>query len=209
VLRYPEYKQEAWNYPSGDLSIDQRHRMRAWATYQTPFLNGLTISGIEEAASGVPYGAVGSIDARNFVANPGYQAPQGGNTVAYYFTGRDAFRTESEFRTDLAANYTYRIKGARGAQLFGQLQVLNVFNQFQLCGCGASVFANGGNTNVARIDQTALSNAQRSSLARFNPFTTTPVEGVNWVKGSVFGTALNRFAYTTPRTLRVSFGVRF
>ena len=27
--------------------------------------------------------------------------------------------------------------------------------------------------------------------------------------GSNFGTALNRFAYTSPRTLRVSFGVRF
>ena len=29
-------------------------------------------------------------------------------------------------------------------QLFGQLQVLNLFNQFQLCGCGGTVFQNGG-----------------------------------------------------------------
>ena len=27
--------------------------------------------------------------------------------------------------------------------------------------------------------------------------------------GPKFGTALNRFAYTTPREMRVSFGVRF
>lgn len=208
-LRYPEYKEERWNFPEGDLFVDQRHRMRAWVTYQTPFLNGLTLSALQEAASGVPYGAVGTIDARSFVTNPGYVQPQGANTVTYYFTGRDAFRSENEFRTDIAANYTYRIHGGRGTQLFGQIQVLNVFNQFQLCGCGASVFANGGAVNAARIDQTVLSNAQRASLVRFNPFTTTPVEGVNWVKGDNFGTALNRFAYTTPRTLRLSFGVRF
>ena len=40
-------------------------------------------------------------------------------------------------------------------------------------------------------------------------FTTTPVQGTNWALGPNFGTALNRFAYTTPRELRVSFGVRF
>ena len=35
-LQYPEYKQAAWNYPEGDLSIDQRHRARIWATYGVP-----------------------------------------------------------------------------------------------------------------------------------------------------------------------------
>jgi hypothetical protein len=35
------------------------------------------------------------------------------------------------------------------------------------------------------------------------------VRGVNWDYGPLFGQALNRFAYTTPRTLRLSFGVRF
>ena len=29
VLSYPEYRGE-WNYPTGDLSIDQRHRARLW-----------------------------------------------------------------------------------------------------------------------------------------------------------------------------------
>jgi hypothetical protein len=43
----------------------------------------------------------------------------------------------------------------------------------------------------------------------FNPFTTTPVEGVHWAKGPNFGKALNRFAYTTPRTFLTTFGVRF
>ena len=100
-------------------------------------------------------------------------------------------------------------------QLFAQLQVLNVFNQFQLCACGSTVFgtgsaANAGGVNLQRIDTTVLTPGTTASrYAAFNPFTTTPVRGVNWDYGPVFGTALNRFAYTTPRTFRMSFGVRF
>jgi hypothetical protein len=32
---------------------------------------------------------------------------------------------------------------------------------------------------------------------------------VNWDYGPNFGKALSRFAYTTPRTIRITFGVRF
>jgi hypothetical protein len=35
------------------------------------------------------------------------------------------------------------------------------------------------------------------------------VQGTNWDLGPVFGQAVNRFAYTTPQSLRLSFGVRF
>jgi hypothetical protein len=45
--------------------------------------------------------------------------------------------------------------------------------------------------------------------AAFNPFTATPVEGVNWDKAATFGQAQNRFAYQIPRTFRMSVGVRF
>ena len=104
----------------------------------------------------------------------------------------------------------YRVKGARGVQLFGQVQALNIFNQSQLCGCGGTVFQNGGAVTQTRIDQsilTAVTSASR--FQTFNPFTTTPVPGVNWNYGPNFGKALNRFAYTSPRQFRVSFGVRF
>ena len=33
---YPEYRQESWNFPDGDLSIDQRHRARLWLNYRLP-----------------------------------------------------------------------------------------------------------------------------------------------------------------------------
>jgi len=95
-------------------------------------------------------------------------------------------------------------------QLFGQLQVINIFNQSQLCGCGAPVAQNGGAIRTERIDQAVRTAVTTPGLYQtFNPFTTTPVEGVNWDKGPNFGNALNRLSYTSPRSLRISFGVRF
>ena len=72
-----------------------------------------------------------------YVTNPGYLSPP--TAVTYYLTPRDAFRTEGQRRTDFAANYAYKIPGRAGVELFGQLQVLNLFNQSQLCGCGQPV----------------------------------------------------------------------
>ena len=65
------------------------------------------------------------------------------------------------------------------------------------------MFSNGGAAAMNTIGQTV------TAVAPFNPFTTTPVEGINWVKAANFGTPLNRSAFTSPRTLRLSFGVRF
>ena len=212
AFSYPEYKQASWNYPIGDLSIDQRHRARLWLNYGLPWVNGLTLSALEALESGVPYGAVGPIATQPYVANPGYLTPPGntgGSAVLYYFTTRDAYRTQGQIRTDFAGNYAYHLRNAHNLELFGQLQVLNVFNQFQLCGCGQTVFTNGGAVTQTTIDQTVLTAANSAAYARFNPFTTTPTQGTNWTLGPHFGQALNRFAYTIPRELRVSFGLRF
>ncbi|HXO20124.1 MAG TPA: hypothetical protein VOA87_09415 [Thermoanaerobaculia bacterium] len=43
----------------------------------------------------------------------------------------------------------------------------------------------------------------------FNPFTTTPVEHVNWEKGPRFGQAINPLGFQQPRTYRFSVGIRF
>jgi len=146
-----------------------------------------------------------------YVTNPGYLNPPNAAGTQYYYTARDAFRTEGQRRTDFAANYTYGIKkGVRSIDLFVQAQVINLFNEFQLCGCGARVFLNGGNVQNQFIDSSVRTNVTNPTLyLPFNPFTQTPVEGVNWAKGPVFGKAVNRFAYTTPRMFRISFGVRF
>jgi hypothetical protein len=217
--RYPEYKQESWNFPDGDLAVDQRHRARIWLNYNPTFAPGLTLSVLQALESGVPYGAVNTngLDPRPYVTNPGnaYLTPPASTLTTYFFSARDAFHTEGQKRTDFSANYAYRIPGARRVQLFTQVQVLNIWNQFQLCACGSTVFgtgsaANAGGVNTQRIDTTVRTpGTAASAFSTFNPFTTTPVRGVNWDYGPNFGKAASRFGYTTPRTFRMSFGVRF
>jgi hypothetical protein len=222
MTEYPEYKQASWNFPEGDLKIDQRHRARLWATYGIPRMKGLIVSALETLESGVPYGAsnlnttgnFNGVNPRPFVTGaPAYVNPPSGASTIYFYTPRDAFRTEAQKRTDLAINYSRGIGGVRRVstlQFFAQAQVVNLFNEFQLCGCGGTVFQNGGATTQTRIDTTTLTSVTTpAKYAPFNPFTTTPVQGVNWGYGPNFGTALNRLAYTSPRQFRFSFGLRF
>jgi hypothetical protein len=211
-LQYPEYKQASWNYPEGDLAIDQRHRARLWVNYGLPWVPRLTLSMLQTLETGVPYAALSTsgVNAQLYVTNPGYLTPLPANQTVYYFTGRDAFRTQGQKRTDLAATYVYNTPGVRRVQLFGQLQIVNLFNQSQLCGCGASVSQNGGAVNAGRIDQTVRTAVTTpASYQTFNPFTTAPVQGVNWDLAPTFGTAVSRLAYTSPRAMRITFGVRF
>jgi hypothetical protein len=218
LFQYPEYRQQSWYAPMGDLSADERHRANLWINYGVHGVEGLTLSLLETVGSGLPYGAVGTVDARSFVAPAiaaQYITPQGAASETYYYTNRDAYRTQGFSRTDFAAGYNYRIgAGARAVELFLQVHVLNIFNQQDLCGCGATVFANGGNLQLNAISggtpgQSVLTGLNTASLAKFNPFTTTPVQGVNWNLSPAFGTPINRFAYDSPRTLTLSFGVRF
>ena len=225
AYQYPEYIQESWNYPEGDLVIDQRHRTRMWINYGVPRVDGLTISLLQALESGIPYAAGGlpiqggnpnGVNVIPYVTNPGYVNPPAGSATAYYYTARDAFHTEGQKRTDFAANYQYNIGGGgKKYGLFVSAQIINLFNQFQLCACGSvNVFANPGapgtGAGLQSIDRTIRTPVNASAtMAQFNPFTQTPVEGVNWMKGPNFGHAQSRFAYTTPRTFRLTFGVRF
>lgn len=218
-LQYPEYRQESWNYPEGDLAVDQRHRARLWLNYGVPRVEGLTLSFIQALESGIPHsasnqnGTANGVDPRPYVRNPGYLTPIAGNQTTYFYSARDAFRLEGQKRTDFAANYEYGIGvGGRTINLFIQAQVINLFNQFQLCGCGGNLttFSAGGNVQNQTVDVSVRTSVTTPATYQpFNPFTTTPVEGVNWAKSPTFGHALNRFAYTTPRTFRMTFGVRF
>ncbi|HEX5216769.1 MAG TPA: TonB-dependent receptor [Vicinamibacterales bacterium] len=199
VLTYPEYSEPAWSNPEGDLAADQRHRLRLWGTV-TLMPDGhhgtLSIGAIQSMQSGTPYGAVGAIRTGAFVGNLGYVTPP--STVPYYFTARDEFRTDSMFRTDVSVNYSIALPGARRARLFGQAQVLNLFNQFGLF-----------NLTHNEINTSVLTRFNSSQYQAFNPFTTTPVQGVNWDYDQDFGTATASGAYTLPRTFQFSVGIRF
>ncbi len=192
---YPEYVNPAWNNPYGSLGTDERHRVKLFASYNLPFIpardGSLNISGVQSLDTGVPYGAVGTVDSGRYVTGaPAYITPP--TSVAYYFTARDAFRTDTIYRTDLALNFATKI--ANTVEIFVQPQVLNVFNGQGLRGVSTSV-------------RTAV-NASKL-YTRFNPFTTQPVQGVNWDYASTFGNARNNLDYQLPRTFTIAAGVRF
>ena len=207
VDNYPEYRVQSWNYPEGNLTIDQRHRARMWATYHVPmpaFGGAIAVGLLQQVGSGVPYAALGTVNPTSFKTNPGYVTPPG--NLEYFFLGRDPFRTETTYRTDVSVNYGYRLGRVSDLrpELFFHGELLNVFNQFQLCACGENVFRNGGIVDLATIGQ-----GVRIIAPQFNPYTTEPVENVHWAKQPNFGAAVDRFAYTSPRTFRFSAGVRF
>jgi hypothetical protein len=206
VNSYPEYKRASWNSPEGSLLIDQKHRVRIWGTYVVHVpgsTHGVTLGLVQQIASGVPYAAVTAINPTPYVQNPGYLTPPVG--VNYYFSSRDAYHLDTTYRTDISVNYSFRFAHGGGSQpeMFFHGEVLNVLNQFQLCGCGDTVFSNGGVSNLTTIGQAVR------LIAPFNPFTDTPVKGVNWDLNPNFGTPLNAFAYTSPRIVRFSVGLRF
>jgi hypothetical protein len=215
LLSFPEFLEARWNSPEGDLSVDQRHRARLWGTYRIPIgdaFGGIDLGVVQTLESGVPYGAVGAINTIPYAPAGLYLNPSGNRADGfwdYYFTSRDEFRTEANYRTDLSLNYAYRLPGLSRVQLFFHGEVLNVFNVAQLCGCGATVFSNGGATNLSRVNLGVLTAANSPAMRPFNPFTETPVEGVNWAKGGSFGRQVSQFSWTTPRMFRFSLGVRF
>ncbi len=195
---YPEYREARWNYPVGDLSIDQRHKLRVIATYSQPVttLGDLTIGLVQSVNSGTPYGAFGNITIAPYVpAGLGYRGAPA--SVVYYFTGRDGFRAESSSSTDVAATFSYRVPGATQAQLFLKADVLNLLDDSAV-------------VNPFFLNTGVLTNVSTPArYAAFNPFLETPVEGVHWDLGPTFGQAQSRFAYQIPRTFRMSMGIRF
>ena len=201
VLSYPEYFDRAWNFPEGDLALDQRHRARIWATIELPPMKILgehfTIGLLQQMESGMPYGAVGSVRSWPYLPDFGYQTPP--DTVAYFFQPRDAFRTAAMYRTDLSFNWGTRLPGSARGEIFANAHILNIFNQFQLFDIS------GGAINTTVL--TAFDDDER--FAPFDPFTETPVQGVHWDYGPNFGKAIGAAAYTLPRTFRFSLGVRF
>lgn len=208
---YPEYLSYKQRLPEGYLSQDVRHRARAWVGYDLPTGFGdFNVSVLQSYDTGTPYGAVGGIDASGRVTpfagspvNPGYTLSQLGTTHDYYFTARDAFRTEDVWRTDLALGYaTPRFFGV---ELFLRAVVTNLFEEAPLI---------NPNTDIV----TRRTGGAASGLVAFNPLTETPVEGVHWRKGAQFGQPTGPGSYQNatcpgsgvcPLTYGFSAGIRF
>jgi len=189
---YPEYRQEAWNYPVGYLNADQRHKVRLWGSYAVPWpaiLGDLNLGFMQRWDSGIGYDFNTTVDPRPFVTNPGYLTPP--TAVTYYVSGRGEFRFDNIWRTDLSVSWSRKVVGA--SEVFLRFVVNNALNHQRMDG----------------FNRTILGPRDDPSLQAFNPFTTKPVEGVNWKKGPAFGQATSPGSYQSPREWHVSVGLRF
>ena len=194
---FPEYRQQRWNTPYGYVLNDQRHKLRTWLSYEAPALadfGQFTLGVVQRFDSGLPYDANQVIDTRPYVANPGYvTAP---SSVTYFFSERYGLRFDNIWTTDLSVNWTKRIPGLAATEMFFRGVVTNLFANSGQVGGDSTVF-------------TAASPGTSTGLQPFNPFTTKPVEGVNYVKAETFGKPSATTDYQAPRTFNFSVGIRF
>jgi hypothetical protein len=156
----------------------------------------LIVTVVHSRESGRPYGAVGLVSVEPFVTNPGYFQPP--VAVEYFFTDRDAFRTEALSRTDLGFSYRRRLPGTVHGDLFFAAHFLNVMNAVRPLDPERFV-----------VTRTAFTD---SSLQSFNPFTQTPVEGVHWTfdgTSANHDTARASVPMTMGRVMRFTLGIRF
>jgi hypothetical protein len=203
---YPEYREASWNSPMRYLTGDQRHRARLWASNDLPTpIGGCSLTLLQHFDSGTRTSVDGVIDSRPYVTNPGYIAANLPTTVSYFFGGRGNLKTEDITRTDVSINYNIRL--FKTLELFIQPEVLNLFNE----------------RGIQSYDEEVLTAADDDdTFAPFNPFTDTPIEcpqgasaaecqqlGANFQRGPNFGKPDSEGDYQTPRTFRVSVGIRF
>ena len=191
---YPEYRELDWNAPSGPLATDQRHKMRLWGTWDLPVPRGagrLVLGLVQRFETGLAWSAVGNINPRAYVVNPGYVTPP--TSVQYFFSPRGEYRTETLSATDLSFNWSHPIPGTKKGQAFVRAVVVNVFNR----------------AAAIRVNKTVLTRNDSAAFQAFNPFTDAPVQGVHYGFGSDFGEPISPFDYQAPREFSFSFGVRF
>jgi hypothetical protein len=199
-LSYPEYWQKSWNMPTGYLLSDQRHRLRIFGTWDAiaSRYHRLTLGLAQYWRTGSPYSASGTVVVSKYVTNPGYKTPSGAYNQTYYFSRRGAYRLDDVMSTDLSVTYAFVPKlFGTDIQIYVKPEVRNVFNR----------------QAVTNVNTDVDTNYTDATLTAFNPFTETPVEGVNWKKRVTSSTAFGKPAaptdYQLPRTYYLAFGIRF
>ena len=95
------------------------------------------------------------VDARPFV-DPAiaakYVTPQGTASETYYYTNRDAFRTEGSAERTSPRRYNHGVgAGIAKIDLFIQAHVVNIFNQFQISAAAALRCSPTAATSVIRV----------------------------------------------------------
>jgi hypothetical protein len=138
--------------------------------------------------------------------------------VTYYFTSRDAYRTNTIARTDISLNFAGKIGPV---EIFIMPQVFNLLNA-----SGVTFINNTGAINTSVLTGTGTTPSSTTGLVRFNPYTTTPIEcpqgdtagqcsamGANWQKSAQFGKPVSgsstQPSFQIPRQYLITFGARF
>jgi hypothetical protein len=191
---YPEYRELEWNAPGGPLATDQRHKLRLWGTWELPAPRGagrFYLGLVQRVETGLAWSAVGNINPRAYVVNPGYLTPP--TSVQYYFSARGDYRTDTVSATDLSLNWSHPIPGTKRGQGFVRAVLINAFNR----------------AAAIRVNTTVLTRNDSAAYVAFNPFTDTPVQGVHYGFGSDFGQPISPFDYQAPREFSISFGIRY
>ncbi|HEY3056378.1 MAG TPA: TonB-dependent receptor [Thermoanaerobaculia bacterium] len=203
---YPEYRMESWNFPTGYLTGDERHRAKVWASYDVPMpVGGLNVSVLQNYDAGLRSSDDGVIDTRPYVTNPGYLTPPA--TVTYYFGSRGNLKSDNITRTDLALNF--KMKLFSGVEFYLQPEVTNLFNEQGVVSFDEEVLTAVDCPAPAAGAPNLQAPCPARGLAPFNPFTTKPVQDVNYIHGPNFGKPAGENDYQTPRTFRFSLGIRF
>ncbi|HEU4521020.1 MAG TPA: TonB-dependent receptor, partial [Thermoanaerobaculia bacterium] len=220
VFTYPEYHGFDQNAPTGFLSGDQTHKLRAWASSTFPLgpAGNLNVSLLHRWNSGQPISETALIRLRAVpaqgpqnpsgwagITNPGYETPP--VTSTYFFSERGEFRLEDLHATDLALNYSFPIGRI---QLFVQGEVFNLLNNQEVVNefFGASRVVN---TTVHTWATTTAARCQNGTArcAVFDPFNETPQRDVHFARDAGFGEPLSEAAFQEPRTYQFSAGIRF
>src|SRR5262249_42971897 len=110
----------------------------------------------------------------------------------YFVGGRGVEKTDTVASTDLSLNLSAPILRNR-LRVFARFVFGNLFNQ----------------AVVTRPDDTVLTAVLDPTLALFNPFTQTPIEGVHYRTSPTYGQALSADGWQRPRWFAFSAGLRF
>jgi hypothetical protein len=194
----PEIYVPERNFPLGNLSGLQRHKLRLLSDYTLPTSFGIWGFGLIYAFdSGTPYSYVATgfpVSAVQLSHDPGYANPPA--TEPLYFGQRGSQTFPSQSRFDLALNYEYPI--AKVVSLWVKGAVVNVFNTHYLLAYNTAIVP-CSNPNSARQQAAGCTNFTLDS----NGLPTT------FVPGAAFGTARSAADYQVARTFTLSAGIRF
>jgi outer membrane receptor for ferrienterochelin and colicin len=189
-LYYREFLDYERNNPIGDLRGDQRHRLRAWLALD---LGSVEVSVLQTFDSGLAWSVSAPINVTRYTGapvNPGYHSVPNGR---YFFSERGALRADDVTSTNLAVRY---VRAFLGTELFLSGDVLNVFDEDAIA-------------DPNRLATGISTAANSAALQPFDPRNTVLVEGLHYTLAANFGQPANNLAYQTPRTVRISMGVRF